>query len=197
MTNVYESCPVFITPGFTLRLVRREDAPGLLKVYSDKQAQEYFNADNCTSDFRYSTLREMEQCIDFWLTAYARREFVRWVILDERRRPVGTVEMFRRGNGKDGKGEGVLRMDVSRMYEFTDVFERLLQVILPAMHELFHCERILTKALPHMQQRRLALVLLGFVPSRQPLMGRGGIELPHYWAHRHTLASPYLKEVSP
>ena len=187
MTNVYESCPVFITPGFTLRLVRKEDAPGLLKVYSDKQAQNYFNADNCTSDFRYNTLREMERCVDFWLQSYARREFVRWVILDERQRPVGTVEMFRRDDGKDGKGEGILRMDVMGRYEFTDVFERLLQVILPAMHELFDCQRILTKAMPHMQQRRLALVLLGFVPCKEPLMGHGGIELPHYWAHRHKL----------
>ena len=33
--NVYESCPTFITPRFTLRLIRREDAPGLLPVYSD------------------------------------------------------------------------------------------------------------------------------------------------------------------
>ena len=54
--NVYQSCPFFVTPQFTLRLVRRSDAPGLLKVYSDKQAQHYFNSDNCTSDFRYSTL---------------------------------------------------------------------------------------------------------------------------------------------
>ena len=188
MTNVFKTCPTFITPGFTLRLVRREDAPGLLKVYSDKQAQNYFNTDNCDSDFRYSTLREMEHCIDFWLASYAREELVRWVILDERKRPVGTVEMFRKDDGKDGKGEGILRMDVMRGYEFTDVFERLLQVILPAMHELFHCERILTKALPHIQQRRVALVLLGFFPSKKPLIGKNGIELPHYWGHRHKLS---------
>ena len=82
--NVYQSCPFFVTPQFTLRLVRRSDAPGLLKVYSDKQAQHYFNSDNCTSDFRYSTLEEMQQCVDFWLASYARQEFVRWVILDNR-----------------------------------------------------------------------------------------------------------------
>lgn len=188
MLSIYKACPTFITPGFTLRLVRREDAPGLLKVYSDQQAQAYFNTDDCPSDFRYTTLREMERCIDDWLAAYARGEGVRWVILDERRRPVGTLEMLRRGEGRDGKGEGILRMDVCRMYEFSDVFERLLQVTLPALHELFRCERILTKALPYMQQRRVALVLLGFFPSREPLIGRDGIELPHYWGHRHKLA---------
>lgn len=188
MTNVYEHCPTFFTPGFSLRLVRKEDAKGLLKVYSDHQAYDYFNADNCTSDFRYSTLREMEQCIDFWLAAYARKEFVRWTILDEHQRPVGTVEMCRKDDGKDGKGEGILRIDVMSRHEFSDVFERLLRVILPAMHELFNCERILTKALPYMMQRRVALVLMGFFPSKQPLIGQNGIELPHYWGHRHILS---------
>ena len=186
--NVYQNCPFFVTPSFTMRLVRREDAPGLLKVYSCKQAQNYFNCDDCTSDFRYSTLAEMEQCIDFWLASYARGDFVRWTILDDRKRPVGTVEMFRRSDGDDGKGEGMLRIDLTSRYEFTDVFQQILYTILPAMHEIFHCERILTKALPHMMQRRVGLVLLGFVPCKEPLIGQGGIELPHYWARRHKLA---------
>ena len=170
-----------------MRLVRREDAPGLLKVYSDKQAQHYFNSDNCQSDFRYSTLREMEECIDFWLDAYARRDFVRWVILDDRKRPIGTVEMFRASDGADGKGEGILRIDLMSRFEFTDIFQQIFYTIFPAMHEIFHCERILTKALPHMMQRKLGLVLLGFIPCKKPLIGHGGIELPHYWARRHRL----------
>ena len=75
--TVYQSCPTFITQRFVLRLVRKEDAPGLLKVYSDRQAQHYFNSDNCTSDFRYSTLKEMQQCIDMWLWSYQQGHFVR------------------------------------------------------------------------------------------------------------------------
>ena len=186
LTSVYHSCPVFITPRFTLRLVRREDIPGLLRVYSDSQAQNYFNADNCTSDFRYSTLKEMEECVNMWLWCYKNHEFVRWTI-HSHKGVVGTVEMFRRDDGADGKGEGVLRIDVSRMFEFTDVFDELLQLLLPALHEHFACERILTKAMPVMQQRRLALVLHGFVPSKKPLIGQGGIEYGNYWAHRHHL----------
>ena len=185
--NVYQSCPFFVTPQFTLRLVRRSDAPGLLKVYSDKQAQHYFNSDNCTSDFRYSTLEEMQQCVDFWLASYARQEFVRWVILDNRQRPIGTIEMFRASDGADGKGEGILRIDLMSRFEFTDVFQQLLYTILPAMHELFQCERILTKALPHMMQRRMALVLHGFVPGKKPLIGENGVEYGHYWGHWHNL----------
>lgn len=184
--NVYESCPVFITPRFKLRLVRKEDAPGLLQVYSDKTAQACFNSDNCTSDFRYATLKEMESCIDMWLWSYAHGHFVRWTILCDER-PVGTVEMFRRDDGKDGKGEGVLRIDVKSMYEFSDVFDEILRTILPEMHELFGCERILTKALPLMARRRLALVLHGFIPSKTPLIGHGGVEYGCYWARRHKL----------
>lgn len=182
--NVYETCPVFITPRFTLRLVRKEDAPGLLKVYSDKTAQAYFNSDNCTSDFRYASLKEMENCIDMWLWSYAHGHFVRWTILYDQQ-PVGTVEMFRRDDGKDGKGEGVLRIDVKSMYEFPDVFDEILRTILPEMHELFGCARILTKSLPVMARRRLALVLHGFFPSKEPLIGDDGIEYGNYWACRH------------
>lgn len=184
MISVYESCPTFITQRFYLRLVCKEDAPGLLKVYRDRQAQHYFNSDNCTSDFRFSTLREMEQCIDMWLWSYRQGHFVRWTILDGQK-PVGTVEMFRRSDGKDGLGEGVLRIDVMSMYEFSDVFDELLHTMLPALHEHFGCARILTKALPYMERRRLALVLHGFFPSKEPLVGHDGIEYGHYWGHRH------------
>lgn len=181
--SVYETCPAFFSTYYTLRLIRREDAPGLLKIYSDKQAQNYFNSDNCTSDFRYATLREMEQCVDMWLYGYAHGWFVRWVIL-EKEKIIGTVEMFRRDDGDHGEGLGVLRMDVGRQYEFTDVFHEILATILPAMHDLFDCRRILTKALPYMEQRRVALILHGFVPCEKPLVGENGIEYGHYWAHR-------------
>lgn len=185
--TVYDSCPTFFSPKYEYRLVRREDAPGLLKVYSDKQAQNYFNSDNCNSDFRYATLREMEACVNMWLHAYAQRWFVRWVIL-ERGKPIGTVEMFRRDDGEDGKGLGVMRIDVARQYEFTDVFHEIFSTMLSAMHDLFDCQRILTKALPYMEQRKVAMVLHGFVACPKPLIGENGIEYGHYWAHRKTRA---------
>jgi len=186
LTSVYKSCPVFITPRFTLRLVQPEDVPGLLRVYSDKQAQNYFNADNCTSDFRYATLQEMEKCVQMWRWSYENECFVRWTI-HSHKGIAGTLEMFRRDDGADGQGEGILRIDVSRLYEFSDVFDELLEVLLPELHEHFGCARILTKAMPHMMQRRLALVLHGFFPCKNPLVGENGIEYSHYWAHRHTL----------
>lgn len=185
--NVYETCPTFITPRFTLRLVCKEDAPGLLKVYSDKVAWHYFNSDNCTSDFRYSTLKEMEGCIDMWLHAYEKGWFVRWTILSGKT-PIGTMEMFRQSDGDHGEGLGVLRIDVKSMYEFPDVHEELLRTVLPELHELFGCQRILTKALPVMERRRLALVLHGFIPYKKFLVGDNGIEYGNYWVRRHNPA---------
>jgi len=180
--NVYENCPTFITQRYMVRLVRREDAAGLLSVYSDRGAQPYFNADNCTSDFRYQTLQEMEECVNMWLWSYAHGYFVRWTILEEDK-PVGTVEMFRRDDGEDGRGCGVLRMDVKSLLEFDDVFDELLETMLDPLHEHFGCGEILTKAPRFAHQRQSALKLHGFVPAK-PLTGHDGRLLDGYWSHR-------------
>lgn len=182
--NVYKTCPTFLTPRFTLRPVRKEDAPELFKVYSDPAVQPYLNDDNCTSTFWFKTLEEMEACIDMWLHAYQQGWFVRWTILREHR-PVGTLEMFRRDDGDHGEGLGVLRIDISCLYETADVHEELLRALLPELHELFGCQRILTKAYPVMTRRRMALVVHGFIPFRQPLIGHNGREYYDYWVRRH------------
>ena len=183
--NVYETCPDFTTPHFTLRLICAEDAPGLLRVYSDPQAQRCFNADNCTSDFCYTTLDQMTGCVNMWLWSYQRGDFVRWTILQEGT-PVGTVEMFRRDDTDNGTG--VLRLDLQSSIETADLIDELLRALLPAMHEIFGCECILTKCRPEMVQRRMALKQHGFTEHPQPLIGENGIAHPHYWARRHKLA---------
>ena len=66
MKNIYEQCPTYETESFVLRLVKLEDAETLLSCYSDKDNVKKFNADFCTSDFYYSTVEEMENCIKFW-----------------------------------------------------------------------------------------------------------------------------------
>ena len=180
--NIYKSCPSFYTDFFTVRLIRAEDAPGLLKVYSDKSAQPYFNADNCTSDFRYTTLQEMQECVNMWLWSYEHGYFVRWCILFGGK-PVGTAEMFRRDDGEDGKGCGVLRIDLMNRFEFTDVLEELLEAMLQPMHELFGCAEVLTKAPWFADQRKAALRKHGFVPAR-PQAGKNGAVFDDYWSHR-------------
>ena len=179
--NVYESCPTFITQRFVLRRTEMADAPGLLNVYGDQQAQAYFNADNCTSDFRYNTLGAMEECISMWRWSYANGWFVRWSIL-ERDVPVGTVEMFRRDDGTDGQGCGVLRIDLRSDREFTDVHDELLEALLPPLHSLVGCRTILTKAAPFMQQRIASLKVHGFRPYARGLTGEDGRTYGDYWA---------------
>lgn len=181
MTNVYESCPTFLTDRFRLRLVQRSDAAGLLKVYSDPVAQLYFNADNCHSDFRYTRLEDMQECVNMWLWSYKHGHFVRWVILGEKNQPIGTIEMFRRDDGEHGEGMGLLRIDLMHQYEFPDVFDELFRTIFPAMYELFGCQRILTKAAHYMERRKLALVLHGFLPYKKPIIGENGVEYGDYW----------------
>ena len=70
MKNVYEQCPIYETKSFILRLVKLEDAEDLLACYSDKDNVSKLNSDFCTSDFYYSTVSEMEDCIKFWLEEY-------------------------------------------------------------------------------------------------------------------------------
>lgn len=180
--NVYKTCPVFTTPRFTLRLVREEDIPGLLAVYSDPQAQPVFNADNCTSDFCYRTLAEMSDCMHMWLWSYGHGDFVRWTIL-EGNTPVGTVEMFRRDDGDDGRGCGVLRIDLLSSCETEPVLDELLDELLQPVHELFGCGTVLTKAPDIVALRQASLQRHGFTPAA-PLTGHDGTTYGDYWQHR-------------
>jgi len=60
MKDVYKDCPQYDAGRFLLRLVTMDDAPDLLCCYGDPKAAPLFNSDNCTSDFIYRTLREMQ-----------------------------------------------------------------------------------------------------------------------------------------
>ena len=57
------------TESFLLRQVKREDAPQLLRCYSDPAAVALMNDDNCIGGFLFKTLDEMEQAIHFWNTS--------------------------------------------------------------------------------------------------------------------------------
>ncbi len=181
--NVYQTCPTFTTPHLTLRLVRREDAAGLLRVYADRRAQPFFNADNCTSDFCYARLPEMVECLNMWRWSYEHGYFVRWTILHGET-PVGTVEMFRRDAGEDGCGRGVLRIDLASRYERQKVFDELLTAILPDMHALFGCRQVLTKAFADSPERLASLRCHGFVPAPGAVTRHDGTPIGDYWCHR-------------
>lgn len=156
--NVYQSCPVYETESFIIRQVRAEDAPALLKVYSDRDAVSRMNADFCTSDFYFETLEEMEKCISFWLNEYALGYYVRFsVILKTQNTPIGTVEIF--------GGEGVLRLDIRRDFDREKYTKQLVALALTSFKDDFGITslKIKTKNTP---DRVEFLNELGFVPSK-------------------------------
>jgi len=160
----YSKCPEYESKTFLLRLVSMDDAEDLLKCYSSPEAQRFFNPDNCTSDFRYSSLDEMRQCIQFWIDAYKSRSFIRYSIIDKHiGAAVGTIEIF----GGDRNGErterGVLRIDIRTEYE-NEVFLFELLKIADSFFYDFNTEKFVTKAIPEAIHRIDALANVGYVP---------------------------------
>lgn len=183
--DVYETCPTFENDHYKLRLTERCDISDLLMVYSDKQAVPYFNADNCGGDtFYYTTYALMKEAIDYWLLAYQEKWFVRWTILDHyTQRGIGTVELFHRDSEKDALTNcGLLRLDLSSSFEKEQLIKDILSLIIQPVFELFHCERIATKAIPDAKERIKALQALGFKPSAHKLIGNDGKEYAHYYS---------------
>jgi len=180
--SVYDVCPVLKSEHFTLRLVEREDTPGLLKVYSDERAVPLFNGDNCNGDdFHYTTMERMEQAIDFWLKSYYEWKcFVRWTILagDE---PIGTVELFHREAEDAFNHHGLLRLDLRSDYERLSVLLELLELIHRYAYELFDCPILATKAPAFAGERCGALARSGYIASASRIVGHAGTEYGDYW----------------
>ncbi len=82
--NPYDKCPVYESRNFLLRLVEENDAEDLIDCYSDPISAKLFNSDNCTSNFIYKTIDEVEDCIKFWLNEYKDQLYVRFSIVDKR-----------------------------------------------------------------------------------------------------------------
>lgn len=153
--NIYEVCPTYESETFLLRLVSIDDAEDLLKCYMNKEAQKFFNANNCTSDFCYSTLTEMRECIQGWLDAYKNQYFIRFSVIDNSiGKAAGTIEMF-------GGKYGVLRIDILPAYENARCLSELL-LIANHFFEDFECENIVTLAIPEATERIKALLKNGY-----------------------------------
>lgn len=180
--NPYEACPVFENENYLLRLVKAEDAPDLLKVYSDEKAVPFFNSDNCHGDdFHYTTLERMQSAIEFWRYSYDNGYFVRWAVVDKMENSaVGTIELFRREEDADdgGKrtgdyftGSGILRLDLRSDCERAEAAEEILSLILPDAFELFGCNMIATKIHLGNTERKCAVERLGFCSTQEKLIG--------------------------
>ncbi len=142
------------TPRFILRQVVREDAPALLKCYSDPAAVALMNDDNCVGGFLFQTLEEMEQAIHFW--NHDVFEYARPAVIDKQTgEPIGTLEVF-------GGETGVLRVDLRADYEREDVLRELYGLAAQDFMGDFPMGAMVTKAVPDAVARRRVLAELGF-----------------------------------
>lgn len=155
--SIYKNCPTYETETFRLRLVKIEDAKDLLICYSDKGVSQKANNDYCTSDFYYTTVEEMEECIRFWLKEYEKQRYVRFsIILKHNNNAVGTIEIF-------GGEEGVLRIDIADLYEKN--FEELLRLAVFKLIKDFNIKSLKIKA-TNTPDRIYLLKKYGFIPSK-------------------------------
>lgn len=186
MQNVYENCPVFENENFKLRLIQKEDAGDLLKVYCDKKAVPFFNSDNCHgADFYFTTMEEMEGTIKGWLMEYENKGFVRWSLIDKAAgEVVGTIELFHRKAKDYFNACGILRLDLRSDYEEKDAIAQILEIITEPAFKLFECSMVATKAVPAAEKRRAALTDMGYDLTEEKLIGHDGSEYGDYWVCR-------------
>jgi len=157
MNDPYKKCPIFNTTNFTLRIIEKSDAEDLLECYSDVNAQKYFNTDNCRKNFNFKTIDEMNWCIDFWLSEYSDKKYVRFSIINKLSgKVVGTIEIF-------GWAFGVLRLDIKSEYEKREYLNEIIEIAINNFYTLFNTNRIITKAIPEGVDRIKALTNNGFI----------------------------------
>ena len=165
MSGIYDICPVLETDGFILRLVAEADAADLLLCYADPEAQAVFDFENCTSDFCYTTIEEMTDCIRFWLREYAQRMYVRFAVVDKQtQKAIGTVEMFGDSSLLRDHNGGVLRIDLASPYETAAHLAELLRLADDKFYTFFDVEFIVTKGKPIAVARVNALKAAGYAP---------------------------------
>lgn len=183
MEEVYKNCPVFKNHQYILRLTVCEDGTDLLKVYSDERSVPFFNSDNCHGDrFYYENLDRMEEAIQFWISEYEKKRFVRWTIFQEgKMEAVGTVELFHRDSRDYFNDCGLLRLDLRSDYEREEVIIDILSLVIPNTWELFDCSIIATKAIGEAGERIKGLKELGFLETDHRLIGHDGMEYKDYF----------------
>lgn len=180
--NVYEKCPVLENESFILRQTNLKDVADLLAVYSDEKALPFFNSDNCTDNFYYTTIERMKQSIEFWNDEYKKKYYVRWSVINKNTcSAIGTIELFNRKADDYFNNCGLLRLDLRSDYEKEEIIENILGIIIPETEELFGCSMIATKAIPYAKERIKALMTYGFKLSDEKIIGHKGEKFGNYW----------------
>lgn len=170
--NPYENCPIYKSSNFIFRLVREDDSEDLLECYSDPISKNFFNSDNCTSDFEYHTKKEMDECIRFWIEEYNKHYYVRFSVIEKiESKAIGTIEFFAKDTLHDMYGTiGVLRMDLVSKFEKENVIKEILGVVNENLYDDFGVDSILTKAIPEAVQRIAALKATGYDEVKEKIL---------------------------
>ena len=138
--------------NFLLRQVKKEDAPQLLRCYSDTAAVALMNDDNCLRGFLCETLEDMQAYISIW----GQEDYARPAVIHKGTgQPVGTLEVF-------GGETGVLRVDLRTDCEQEGVLQALYSLAATEFMRDFPMGAMGTKAPPAAAARRKVLAGLGF-----------------------------------
>jgi len=180
--NVYESCPVYESENFMLRLVSLEDAEDLLPCYSQPTDSVITNSFNCDFGYGCQTLDGMRDFISCWFECYKNGAFVRWSVVDKKTcKAIGTIELFNRKSSDFFNNCGMLRLDLHNDYENATAIEEILALILAESFSLFDYNMVTTKVSTSAVGRMSVLKALRFRPTDEKIMGRDGTCYDGFW----------------
>ena len=154
----------------------------MLECYSDPKAAQFFNSDNCTSDFVYNSVDEVAECIDFWIEEYKRGYYVRFSVLSKiENKAIGTIEMFSKEKNYGRSGiVGVLRLDLASPFETQNTLKSILRIVEDNFYRDFVVDSIVTKSIPLAVTRNKVLVESGYKKLDQGEI----VSYPHYFIRR-------------
>lgn len=126
----------------------------------------------------------MAKAIEFWLSSYSSKWFVRWTIFYKRiQKAIGTIELFHRTAEDDFNDVGVLRVDIKSEFEAADTISEIMSMIVSEAFDLFDCEEIITKVPIYAVERIEAVKKIGFEKTDRLLVGTmDGYAYKDYWA---------------
>ena len=117
-----------------------------------------------------------------WQREYEQKYYVRWAVVYKRTgKAIGTIELFNRQAGDYFTDCGLLRLDLRSDYENEECISSILALIVLEAKDMFGCKMIATKAVAAAEQRICVLKKMGFVLSREVVMGHDGTGFGDYY----------------
>ena len=167
--DVFTVCPEYETEHFKIRKLEAGDVEGLFPCYSDPEAARYFNGDCCGDDFYYTDKDKFRKCVEYWLSRYEARDFVRWSVLDkETGLLIGTLEVCPSLKyAVDGRKMGILRIDLKSEYERWPVLKELMDVLICHIYEDLEVASIIMKIQKDAGERQKLIKEYQFVDAKE------------------------------